>query len=162
MILASETTCIFEVLIFNKEHISVFNMYSNQNALPAPFYHLPTVLETSCYPTIWFDHKTIIEFTIICDIEDDIAKRFQDHLESLFEDDGEQQIVFALQANEWAILVVNGVMNTEALEEFVGELELFIGEVIAVLVTKELLAKVIVFDGPGGEKIFPWYENYFM
>lgn len=41
IILASETKCIFEILIFNNEHIGVFSMYSNQNALPAPFYHLP-------------------------------------------------------------------------------------------------------------------------
>lgn len=41
VILASETKCIFEVLIFNKECIGVFNMYSNENALPAPLYLFP-------------------------------------------------------------------------------------------------------------------------
>lgn len=86
----------------------------------------------------------------------------QEHLEPLFEHNGEQQIVFALQQHEWTIPVVDKVMNTEALGDFVGTLELFIGEFIAVLVTKELLAKVIVFDGEGGEKIFPWYQNYFI
>lgn len=91
-----------------------------------------------------------------------IQQSFQEHLEPFFEHNSEQQIVFALQAHEWTIPVVDGVMNTEALAEFIGELELFIGEFVAVLVTKELLARVIVFDGEGGEKIFPWYENYFM
>ncbi|KAG5565494.1 hypothetical protein RHGRI_001400 [Rhododendron griersonianum] len=74
IVLASETTCIFEVLIFNKEHTAIFNAYSNQNDLPAPFYHLPAVLKTSCFPRMWFDRTTICEFAIGCHIEDDIVK----------------------------------------------------------------------------------------
>ncbi|KAI8532141.1 hypothetical protein RHMOL_Rhmol11G0190500 [Rhododendron molle] len=159
IVLTSETTCIFEVLIFNKEHTSVFSAYSNQNALPAPFYHLPAVLQTSCFPGIWFDRTTIDEFTINCDTEDDMLKN---RLEPFFEHDGEQQIVFALQTHEWTIPVIDGVMNDEALVDFIGELDLFIGEFIAILMTKQLLARVIVFDGEGGEKIYPWYQNQFM
>ncbi|KAI8534210.1 hypothetical protein RHMOL_Rhmol10G0071400 [Rhododendron molle] len=159
IVLTSETTCIFEVLIFDKEHTSVFNAYSNQNALPAPFYHLPAVLQTSCFPGIWFDRTTVGEFTISCDTEDDMLKN---HLEPLFEHDGEQQIVFALQAHEWTIPVIDGVMNDEALVDFIGELDLFIGEFIAILMSNELLARVIVFDGEGREKIYPWYQNRFM
>ncbi|KAI8561066.1 hypothetical protein RHMOL_Rhmol04G0307500 [Rhododendron molle] len=159
IVLTSETTCIFEVLIFNKEHTSVFNEYSNQNALPAPFYHLPAVLQTSCFPGIWFDRTTVGEFTISCDTEEDMLKN---HLEPFFEHDGEQQIVFALQAHEWTIPVIDGVMNDEALVDFIGELDLFMGEFIAILMSKELLARVIVFDGEGGEKIYPWYQNRFM
>ncbi|KAG5532359.1 hypothetical protein RHGRI_026851 [Rhododendron griersonianum] len=123
IVLASETMCIFEVLIFNKEHTAIFNTYSNQNDLPAPFYHLPAVLKTSCFPRIWFDRTTICEFAIGCHIEDDIIK---DRLEQYFEHDCEQQIVFALQEHEWTIPVLRGAINEEALEDFIGELDLSI------------------------------------
>ncbi|KAI8532143.1 hypothetical protein RHMOL_Rhmol11G0190500 [Rhododendron molle] len=123
---------------------------------------LIAVLQTSCFPGIWFDRTTIDEFTINCDTEDDMLKAFQNRLEPFFEHDGEQQIVFALQTHEWTIPVIDGVMNDEALVDFIGELDLFIGEFIAILMTKQLLARVIVFDGEGGEKIYPWYQNQFM
>ncbi|KAI8534212.1 hypothetical protein RHMOL_Rhmol10G0071400 [Rhododendron molle] len=123
---------------------------------------LETVLQTSCFPGIWFDRTTVGEFTISCDTEDDMLKAFHNHLEPLFEHDGEQQIVFALQAHEWTIPVIDGVMNDEALVDFIGELDLFIGEFIAILMSNELLARVIVFDGEGREKIYPWYQNRFM
>lgn len=92
----------------------------------------------------------------------DIWQAFQNHLEPFFEDDGEQQIVFALQEHEWTIPVIKGTMNDEALADFIAELDLFIGEFIAVLITNELLARVIVFNGEGAEKIYPWYRNQFM
>ncbi|KAF7127214.1 hypothetical protein RHSIM_Rhsim03G0026400 [Rhododendron simsii] len=114
-------------------------------------------LATSCFPGIWFDRTTVGEFTIACDLEDDMVKAFQDRLQPYFEDDNDQQIVFALQEHEWTIPIVDGVMDDEALVDFIAELDLFIGEFIAVLMTKELLARVIVFDSEGGEKMYSWY-----
>lgn len=91
-----------------------------------------------------------------------IQQAFQDRLEQYFEHDCEQQIVFALQEHEWTIPVLRGAINEEALEDFIGELDLSIGESIVVLMTSQLFAKVIVFCGEGGEKIYPWYQNQLM
>ncbi|KAF7124658.1 hypothetical protein RHSIM_Rhsim12G0007500 [Rhododendron simsii] len=114
-------------------------------------------LATSCFPGIWFDRTTVGEFTIACDLEDDMVKAFQDRLQPYFEDDNDQQIVFALQEHEWTIPIVDGGWMMMALVDFIAELDLFIGEFIAVLMTKELLARVIVFDSEGGEKMYSWY-----
>ncbi|KAG5512837.1 hypothetical protein RHGRI_038736 [Rhododendron griersonianum] len=91
------------------------------------------VLKTSCFPRIWFDRTTICEFAIGCHIEDDVIKAFQDRLEQYFEHDCEQQIVFALQEHEWTIPVLRGAINEEALEDFIGELDLSIGDFVPIL-----------------------------
>ncbi|KAG5512780.1 hypothetical protein RHGRI_038827 [Rhododendron griersonianum] len=88
------------------------------------------VLKTSCFPRIWFDRTTICEFAIGCHIEDDVIK---DRLEQYFEHDCEQQIVFALQEHEWTIPVLRGAINEEALEDFIGELDLSIGDFVPIL-----------------------------